>query len=468
MPPTVALFVCLAVIGVLLRLEQRQRRGVSGAVTLVVLWLLLVASRPLTAWLGVAAAGGSAAAAYDEGSPLDAAAYLLLMAGALAVLARRGASFGRFIRDNPWLCLFFGYCALSVLWADLPLVALKRWIKDAGNLLMVMLVLTEADPAEAAKAVFVRCAAVLVPLSLVLIRFYPELGRTYHTWSGEMMYVGVATHKNSLGLLTMACVLYLLADALDRRDPAAVPTAAPAGNAREHALLPRLAAWALLGLTAWLLQQSHSATSLMCGSIGAALLIALRVPALRRHVTALQVALLLTAGVLWLTDSADDVYRYVVVDILGRDLTLTSRTDVWPMLLAKLDDPLFGAGFNSFWSGERLAVLYERLGIIQAHNGYLETLLNGGGVGVALLCALLLAALRSASLRVQRGERGAVLGLAVVVATIVANLSEASFSKMDPLWFAFLLAVTRFTSAQPAAAAPAPPAGRLAQAKTAR
>lgn len=452
MPPNAALSVCLVAIAVLLRLERRQRHGVSGAVTLVVLWLLLVASRPLTAWLGMAGGGGSAAAAYDEGSPLDAAAYLVLMAGALAVLSRRGASLRGFIRDNRWLCLFFGYCALSILWADLPLVALKRWVKDAGNLLMVMVVLTEANPVEAAKAVFVRCAAVLVPLSLVLIRFYPDIGRTYHTWTGEMMYVGVATHKNSLGLLTMACTLHLLADVLDRHDA--------------QGLLPRLAQWALLALTAWLLQQSHSATSLMCGAIGAALLIGLRLPALRRHVTALELTVLLTAGVLWATDGAYDLYRYVVVEILGRDLTLTSRTDVWPMLLAKLDNPLWGAGFNSFWSGERLAVLYERLGIIQAHNGYLETLLNGGAVGVALLGALLLAALRSASLRVQRGEPGALLGLAVVVATIVANLSEASFSKMDPLWFAFLLAVARHTP-QPRPASAVRPAGYV-QAKTAR
>lgn len=436
MSPLAALLACFIYVAWLLWHEHRRRRGVSLSVYIVVGWLLLISSRPFMAWLGVVTGGGPHAAAYDEGSPFDAAVYLLLILCGLQTLRRRGVSFSRSAHANAWLFAFCAYWALSILWADLPLVAFKRWVKEAGNVVLVLVVLTEVDPYEAAKAVFVRCAALLMPLSGVLIRFFPDIGRTYHPWSGEMMYVGVATHKNSLGLLTLACGLFMLADVLDgrRRDDVVPPPGA------------RLAELSLLALTAWLLMTSHSATSLLCGAIGAGLLLALRLSAARRHVVALQAAAVLGGGLLWMTDAAQALYSYVVVDVLGRDLTLTTRTDIWPLLLARVEDPLWGAGFNSFWSGERLAVLYERFGIIQAHNGYLETYLNGGLVGTVLLACVLLAALRSATLDVRAGgpRIGAVvLSLSVLAATIVGNLSEATFSKMNPLWFACLLCIVR-------------------------
>ena len=58
------------------------------------------------------------------------------------------------------------------------------------------------------------------------------------------------------------------------------------------------------------------------------------------------------------------------------------------MLLSQADNPILGAGFNSFWSGQRLEVLLGKYNIIQAHNGYLETYLNGGWIAVLLFVIL--------------------------------------------------------------------------------
>ena len=99
-----------------------------------------------------------------------------------------------------------------MLWADLPIVAFKRWVKDLGNVVMVLVVLTERDPVEAAKAVFIRCGCLLIPLSVLFIKYYPELGRAYHATTGEMMFTGVAAHKNTLGVLVMVCGLFLMWD----------------------------------------------------------------------------------------------------------------------------------------------------------------------------------------------------------------------------------------------------------------
>jgi len=46
---------------------------------------------------------------------------------------------------NAPLVVFFLYCAASVFWSDFPIVAFKRWTKVLGNVVMVLVVLTEAD-----------------------------------------------------------------------------------------------------------------------------------------------------------------------------------------------------------------------------------------------------------------------------------------------------------------------------------
>jgi len=71
---------------------------------------------------------------------------------------------------------------------------------------MALVILTERRPYEALGFVMRRLAFVLMPLSVLFIRFYPELGRQYH--QGIPMLTGVAFSKNSLGQLCMLLGIY--------------------------------------------------------------------------------------------------------------------------------------------------------------------------------------------------------------------------------------------------------------------
>ena len=42
---------------------------------------------------------------------------------------------------------------------------------------MILVILSEEDPANAIRTVFVRCAYVLIPLSILFIKYYPEVRR---------------------------------------------------------------------------------------------------------------------------------------------------------------------------------------------------------------------------------------------------------------------------------------------------
>src|SRR6202007_2873777 len=83
---------------------------------------------------------------YLEGSPFDRFVFMCLLAAGLFVVVSRGRQVGKLLRPNWPILLFFFYCALSVIWSDYSDVAFKRWIKDLGDLTMVLIVLTALDP----------------------------------------------------------------------------------------------------------------------------------------------------------------------------------------------------------------------------------------------------------------------------------------------------------------------------------
>lgn len=414
-------------------LDAKRRDGISPAIWSVVAWATLLGSRPVSTWFSFDGGAGSAQS-YDEGNPFERSVYFVLILFGLIVLARRRVRFRDVVASNPWLVVFFVFWGLSIFWADDSFVAFKRWIKDLGNIVMVLVVLTDGKPLEAMKAVFVRSAALLLPMSVLFIRFIPEFGRTYHVWTGEMMYTGVTTHKNSLGVLVLVSLMFVVWDFTSRPEPGKPPPS----------LSSRLGGLSLILMGGWLQIKAGSATASGCCVVALALMFLLSWKALRNSVATIEFIAVAGTVLLWPTGIAQSVLDFFIVDILGRDLTLTSRTDVWPMLLSKADSVLVGSGFNSFWTGERLADIYGQLGIIQAHNGYLETYLNGGLVGLALLVLLLLSAIRKANKQLAEGGAAANVAFAMILVNVVYNFTEASFDKTSPLWFAFLMVMTQY------------------------
>jgi O-antigen ligase len=133
-----------------------------------------------------------------------------------------------------------------------------------------------------------------------------------------------------------------------------------------------------------------------------------------------------------------------VVELLGRNATLTDRTAVWQDVLAIDKSPVFGAGFESFWLGPRLEAMWAKWWWhpIQAHNGYIETYLNLGWVGVAILVALIIATFRKARRELIHNLDFGRFRLGVLFAIILYNYTEATFKGVHLVWtFFYLIAI---------------------------
>src|ERR1700730_17402870 len=196
-PPIVALFLTVAFVVYLFRRDFREQPDVTGALWIPLIWMLLIGSRSPTQWLSLA--GFMQGASMEEGNPLDALIYFTLIAAGFYVLNKRQVSLSEIVRNNGWLIAFLLYCFISIAWSDFPFVAFKRWFKILGHPIMVLIVLTEPDPEEALRRLMKRCAYVVVPVSILFIKYYPQWGREYDSWSGLPTTKGIAIGKNLLG-----------------------------------------------------------------------------------------------------------------------------------------------------------------------------------------------------------------------------------------------------------------------------
>src|ERR1051326_7166139 len=142
---------------------RKERPGVSSASWIPLVWTLIIGSRPVSLWFSGALT--SANADDDlEGSAFDRNILLFLILAGLWILRRRGMRWSAVCWGNKWICLFYLFFGISVLWSDYPYVSFKRWVKIFGHVVMVLVILSEKDPVAAIKTVFLRCSFVLIPL----------------------------------------------------------------------------------------------------------------------------------------------------------------------------------------------------------------------------------------------------------------------------------------------------------------
>ena len=141
-----------------------------------------------------------------EGTPFDATVFGILLAAGIILLIDRRVRTYACIKANWLILTYFAYCLLSVLWSDFPDITFKRWIKAIGDLTMVLVLVTDKDPIAALERLFSRVGFVLMPTSILLIKYFNDLGRGYDP-SGIPMNNGVTTNKNMLGVITFVIAL---------------------------------------------------------------------------------------------------------------------------------------------------------------------------------------------------------------------------------------------------------------------
>ncbi|HTG44871.1 MAG TPA: hypothetical protein VK633_10100, partial [Verrucomicrobiae bacterium] len=264
MPPSIVLAAAVAFILFLFLRDFRGRSEASAALWIPLLWVLIISTKPISLWFGSSSADSNG---YLEDKLIDKVIFIFLIVAGLIVINRRRVLWSDIFRNNKWLFAYFLYLGVSVLWSDESFVSFKRWIKDIGNIVMVLIVLSDENQDQAVSSFFARFAWVIVPLSVISIKYFPEFSRHYDSWTNQPVFVGLTTDKNTFGMTLFVCelsLIWLALPLLEKTDP---------GPNRKMRLFGNLI---LICMTAWLLKKAHSATAITCAVLGGGVLLAMR------------------------------------------------------------------------------------------------------------------------------------------------------------------------------------------------
>src|SRR5262249_30529614 len=153
-------------------------------------------------------------------------------------------------------------------------------------------------------------------------------GMHYDVAQGRQFITGITTDKNALGATCLCFGLgslwRLLAAYRDRDD--------------RHRTRLLIVHGTLLAMVVWLFLKANSMTSLVCFVLGSGLIVATSVSVLARKrvlVNLLVMTVVAVVAVSLFVDIGTGVFQTI-----GRDATLTGRTEIWKQALAVDNNPI--------------------------------------------------------------------------------------------------------------------------------
>jgi len=429
MSSNTALLLCVLFILLVLIIDWRQKSYFTPALSVPWIWLIFSASKALSQWLNPVASPEIDVTTidYTAGNATDRLFLLVLLVLGIMILLRRRLNWTEIIRQNLWIFIIYFYMGFSIIWSGYPSVSMKRWIRAIGDLIMVIVILTEDQPFEAIKSLFRKTTFILLPLSVLLIKYFRYIGAQF-TYEGIEMWVGVTTHKNSLGELSLIVSLFLLLDIIS-----------PNSGKRRYLYI------FFLIISQYLLYGAHSMTSVVTFVIGVIIIIVLS--AVKNKLHSLQSIFYFMpiifigfqlAFVLQLSKSA----KSSIFSMLGRDMTLTGRTELWQeLLIIGSKHPIFGVGYGGFWIGDihnlwSIFLWRPMLG----HNGYIDVYLDLGIIGVIFLLLIIIKSYsKLVKTLIDDFEYGRMRFIFLIV-IIIHDITESSFARPTQFfWVVFLL-----------------------------
>jgi len=346
-----------------------------------------------------------------------AALFYLVYLTTTALLALRWKSLpGIAIRALP-LWTLMALALNSVLWSTVPDRTLRSSIALLGTTLFGIYLATRYTLQDQLKIV-ASAMGIIAFLSVYFVVFDPFVGISGPPHEGT--WRGAYSHKNGLGRGMVVCaIVFLLLGSTIRRY--------------------RWVAWsgALFGTALVLLTNSRTALLILTTLV--AVLSLCRI--LRWHYSF--AAPLLIAGTavssyaaLWLGTNFEPV-----LDSLGRDVTLTGRTELWGSVYELIQErPLLGYGYDGFWLGwdGPSAEVWLQTGWDppHAHNGYLDLWATLGIVGLVVFVLGFAWAYVKASFLIIRDQSMASFWPVIYLTFIlIYNVTESTILKTNSIYW---------------------------------
>lgn len=331
--------------------------------------------------------------------------------------------------QRSWIFLApVGVAIASLAWSDDRGLTFLRCVALVGTTLQSYYLAVRFSYKQLLRAL-AWVGAISMALSYMFALFLPKLGIATDLFEGD--WLGIFPHKNTLGgNAALWFLVFLVLSASEKENPWAA----------------RFAAGASLLVVFF----SDSASSIVSCVVILAIFLGRKVFWLPRWA-------LVTAGVgalgalNWGLTSES---LGAVVSSVGRDPTLTGRTEIWGLVwMMIMDKPILGYGYGAFWRGLEgpSEFVWRSFGVplFYSHNGFLDVWLDVGVVGLLLLLAGLVICFKKAA-RMFRVSKSAesMWPLLFLILLFVSNLTEGSILRVNLLpWLLYMAIALKLSKA---------------------
>jgi O-antigen ligase len=434
MPTQIALILVIIFITVILYIEHKNSREVKPTTWVPTLFLLYASSKGIGFYLGIRTT-------IEEGSPPD--RYFLLFLGILGIfilLKRKFLLAKTFNRNLPFFFVLL-YMLISVIWSRMSNISFRRWGREAIIFIIVSILLSEKSPIDAFYSTFRRVIYISLPISLLLIKYFPIYGRQYNRWTGELSWIGITSQKNALALLCAFSAIFLIWALWQDLS----------GWKSLTSKLPLFINLFMLLLAIYLMMGpkrtfTYSSTSFISLLTGLSLIILLRI-AIKKQFNIENIMIVIAVIIMLLgifMPFSGNIPAKTLPKILGRDQTLTGRTQIWASLVPYAKKHiLLGYGFGGFWTTS----LREEIAS-HAHNGYLDTVLDLGFIGLIVLCFFLLSVVKKLSRLIIDEWSIFLLFLSMVFMYLIHNIAESFLVNFDTMPSVLILVISFLANEQ--------------------
>jgi exopolysaccharide production protein ExoQ len=304
--------------------------------------------------------------------------------------------------------LLFGLAAASFFWSYSPELTRTRVVALSGTMLFSLYLASRYTLKEQLHLLGWMFGVAVVS-SIIFAILLPKYGQMGGFHAGA--WRGIYNHKNGLGKnMVLSTVMFcLLALSAQKR---------------------RWLLWSFVGASVMLIILSHSTSSILNLLISLTILAILPILGWNYlFVVPILIAIFAIGIILYLllTTNAEQA-----VGALGKDLTLTGRTNFWPLVFDKiLERPWLGYGFGAFWQGLDGPSAYvwnaSTFKAPNSHNGYLDLCAELGFVGFSIYATAFITSFQQALTNIRRIKTPDTFWpISIFGAIVLSNLTESA------------------------------------------
>ena len=332
--------------------------------------------------------------------------FVFLFFSSIVSLIYRHESFFLFIQKEKLLIAFILLCVLSAFWSEYPFISFKRSFQLFVTYLVIILAILNIDHSVLLKLIRLTISAYLF-FSLFSCIFIPAaIDPIFGTWRGiEVQKNGLA--QNSFFGLLSSLVLF---------------KNGKLGWTKYYDAI-------LITLSIFLIFMARSSSVFMALFFIIILFVVFKLESLFQILKVGRFLLGFTtasfAAMVFIFINFSSTIFAIIPEFFNKDLTLSGRVPIWVYVWSQIEKHLIvGYGYGTYWimGSPRIdlfASYFEGFKVNEAHNGYLEILLQVGIVGLVLFLGIIVVSIYR-TLKIKSN-----IALVIILSIYFLNLTES-------------------------------------------